>query len=102
MIWTQHRRRLRQVAVLISLPWFLYWGHSAYVSIKARDAAEAAWFKADRERNWTAAYAYEEERREAAQNLVRAVAWGFFLPLAILVAAEVDAGIRRVKKQGGK
>jgi hypothetical protein len=96
------RRRLRQLALIIGVPWFIYWGHAAYASIGARDEAEAAWFEADRRQDWASASAYEEQRRAAANDLVRAVAWGFFLPLALLVAGELDAGIRGGSKCGRK
>ncbi|HJR82828.1 MAG TPA: hypothetical protein VJ775_02770 [Sphingomicrobium sp.] len=100
MLKTNHRAHLRRVALFVAIPWFLYWGHSAYVSLEARDAAETAWLAADSRRDWASAAAHEQEKREAAQDLVRSVAWGFFLPLALLVAAEIDMGIRQAARRG--
>jgi len=96
---SRHRRHLRSLALLIGVPWFLYWGHAAYLSVTARDSAEAAWFDADSRRDWASAATHEQERRSATEDLVRAIAWGFFLPLALLVAAELDMGIRRVSRR---
>jgi hypothetical protein len=102
MLERKHRRHLRGLALIIGISWFLYWGHAAYVSLKARDAAETAWFAADGRADWISAAAHEQERRAATQDLLRSVAWGFFLPLALLVAAELDMGIRRVWRRDGK
>ena len=99
MIDPRHRRHLRRLALLVGIPWFLYRGHAAYVCVNARDSAETAWFDADSRRDWASAAAHEQERRAATEDLVRAVAWGFFLPLALLVAAELDMGIRRISRR---
>lgn len=96
MLDSWHRRHLRRLALLVAIPWFLYWGHAAHVSLTARDAAETAWHAADSMRDWAAAATHEQDSRAATQDLIRAIAWGFFLPLALLVAAELDMGIRRV------
>jgi hypothetical protein len=95
----KYRRIQRRAALAVVIPWFLYWGLAAYGSLKARDAAEAAWFAADGRRDWASAATHEQESRAATQGLIRAAAWGFFLPLALLVAAELDMGIRRVSRR---
>ena len=64
-----------------------------------RDAAETAWFAADSKGDWASAAIHEQEREQAAQELIRSVAWGFFLPLALVVAAEIDMGIRRAPRR---
>jgi hypothetical protein len=102
MLTRKHRLYLRRLAVLVGIPWFLTWGHAAYVSLQARDTAQAAWFAADARGDWPSAVIHEQERRAASRDLVRSVAWGFFLPLALLVAAELDMGIRRVTRRDGK
>lgn len=99
MLKAKHRSYLRLLALFIGIPWFLYWGHAAYASVQARDAAEAAWFDADRRRDWPSSAAHEQEKRQAAQQLIHSVAWGFFLPVALLVAAEIDMGIRRSSRR---
>jgi hypothetical protein len=96
MLTHKHRLYLRRLALLVGIPWFVMWGHAAYVSLEARDAAEAARFAAEAKQDWSSAAIHEQEGRAAAEDLVRSVAWGFFLPLALLVAAEIDMGFRRV------
>jgi hypothetical protein len=43
-----------------------------------------------------AAPSLRAKRKAATQGLVLAIGWGFFLPLGLLVAGEIDAGIRRI------
>jgi len=99
---TRDRRKLlRQVALLASFAWLLYWGHSAYLSIEDHDRAETAEFEADRRHDWVAAGQHAEAKKATTQSLIRAISWGFFIPLALLVAGEADANIRRLRSRGG-
>ena len=93
----QHRKQLRAIVAAAALCWFLYWGHAAYVSSQAHDQAEAAEFEAERRRDWASAEMNEQARKAATQAMIRSISWGFFIPLALLVAGEVDAGIRRIR-----
>ena len=94
-----HIKQLRQVALLASIVWFFYWGHSAYLSIKAHDRAEAAELKADSRRAWASAGRHVQAKKAATQSLIRSISWGFFIPLALLVAGEADANIRRLRSR---
>ena len=97
-----HRKQLRQAALLVSLAWFLHWGHAAYVSARAHDRAEAAEVEAESRRDWASAYQLEQARKEATQALIRSISWGFFIPLAMLVVGEAHAAIRRIRDRDAK
>ena len=96
------RTQLRRVALIACLAWFSYWGHSAYVSANAHDRAEAAEFEAASRQDWASAHAHEQAREAATQDLIRSISWGFFIPLALLVAGEVNSGIRRARTSSTK
>jgi hypothetical protein len=98
MAW-HHNRNLRLVGLVAAIGWFLYWGHSAYISAKAHDQAEAARFEAESRRDWASGQMHEQTSAAAIQDLIRSIGWGFFIPLALLVAGEVDAGGRRIRRR---
>ena len=83
----------------VALGWFLYWGHAAFLSMGRLNAAEAARSEAEKHLSWTSAAFHEAERRAATQELVLAISWGFFVPLGLLVAGEIVAGIRRINRR---
>ena len=98
MAW-HHNRKLRLVGLVAAIGWFLYWGHSAYISARAHDQAESAWFEAESRRDWAKAQTHERASAASIQDLIRSIGWGFFIPLALLVAGEVDAGVRRIRRR---
>jgi hypothetical protein len=61
-------------------------------------AAEAARNEAEKHLLWTSAALHEAERQAATQELVLAISWGFLVPLGLLVAGELVAGIRRINR----
>lgn len=85
----QKRITPRQAVLIVVLLWVAYWGQAAYFRSVERDQAQNAWFEADARGDWAAANAYEQTYRHAARGLVRAIAWGFVMPLSLVIGGEV-------------